>query len=69
MTHQYARLVESGGHILIRRWPDTPGQRERLFAPRDDLVLEEPEPTVPPPQGTERFRQADGPFTGYAGAR
>ncbi len=29
-------------------------------------MLEEPEPTVPPPQGTERFRQADGPFTGYA---
>ena len=66
MSHQYARLVESGGHILIRRWPDTPEQRERLLAPRDDLVLEEPEPTVLPPQRTERFRQADGPFTGYA---
>ena len=65
MAQQYARLVESGGHILIRRWPDTLEQRERLLAPRDDLVLEEPEPTVPPPQGTERFRQADGPFTGY----
>ena len=45
MAHQYAPLVESGGHTLIRRWPDTPEQRERLLAPRDDLVLEAPEPT------------------------
>jgi MFS family permease len=66
MAPQYARLVESGGHILIRRWPDTPEQRERLLVPRDDLVLEEPEPTVQPPERTDRFRQADGPFTGYA---
>jgi MFS family permease len=66
MAHQYARLVESGGHILIRRWPDTPQQRERLLAPRDDLVLEEPEQTAATPQRTERFRQVDGPFTGYA---
>jgi MFS family permease len=66
MGHQYAPLVESGGHTLIRRWPDTPEQRERLLAPRDDLVLEAPEPTVVSPQRTDRFRQADGPFTGYA---
>jgi hypothetical protein len=40
MAQQYARLVESGGRTLIRRWPDTPEQRDRLLAPRDDLVLE-----------------------------
>ncbi len=74
MTHQYARPVESGGRMLIRRWPDTPEQRERLLAPRDDLLLEasdqpadtatvDAEPTPPRPSG--RFRQADGPFTTY----
>jgi MFS family permease len=68
MAHQYARLVESGGHILIRRWPDTPQQRERLLVPRDDLVLEESEQIAAPPQGAERFRQVDGPFTGYTRA-
>lgn len=64
--------MESGGRILIRRWPDTPEQRERLIAPRNDLLLEVVE--VPPPgaevaaDGTgvhERFGQDDGPFTAY----
>ena len=65
IAHQYARLVESGGRMLIRRWPDTPEQRERLLAPRDDLVLEARESAAHAPNGSERFRQADGPFTAY----
>ena len=60
--------MESGGRILIRRWPDTAEQRERLLTPRDDLVLEAPESDVPESnevQRPDRFRQADGPFTVY----
>ncbi len=57
--------MESGGRILIRRWPDTAEQRELLLTPRDDLVLEEPEPTAVGTDQPERFRQADGPFTVY----
>jgi MFS family permease len=65
MAHQYARLVESGGRMLIRRWPDTPEQRERLLTPRDDLVLEAPSPDALATDAPTQFRQADGPFTGY----
>ena len=76
MAHQYARLVESGGRMLIRRWPDTPERRAQLLSPRDDLLLESADPppatpTVlpgPVPGRTDasgRFCQQDGPFTAY----
>jgi MFS family permease len=65
MAPQYARLVESGGRTLIRRWPDTADQRELLLATRDDLVLEAPDPTAAAWTRPQRFRQADGPFTEY----
>jgi len=51
--------------MLIRRWPDTPEQRERLLVPRNDLVLEASEPTPAQTNQPGRFRQADGPFTAY----
>jgi MFS family permease len=52
--------------MLIRRWPDTPDERERLLDPRDDLVLETPEaPTPAPADRIASFRQAEGPFTTY----
>ncbi len=65
MAPQYARLVESGGRTLIRRWPDTPDQRELLFAERDDLVLEVADPSPDSATRPHRFHQADGPFTAY----
>ena len=52
--------------MLIRRWPDTPEQRERLLAPRDDLLLEVTHTRAAHDEAvTERFRQDDGPFTMY----
>lgn len=60
--------MEPGGRTLIRRWPDTAEQRERLGAPRDDLVLEVEETAAPSADGTSgvhRFTQDDGPFRSY----
>ncbi len=51
--------------MLIRRWPDTPEQRDRLFARRDDLVLEAPDVPSGEQGPSGRFRQDDGPFTSY----
>jgi MFS family permease len=54
--------------MLIRRWPDTPGERQRLLGPRDDLVLESsalPRPARAPFEEIARFGQEDGPFTTY----
>ena len=51
--------------MLVRRWPDTPDERERLLAPRDDLVLEAPDAPPNEPGQLRRFRQDDGPFTSY----
>jgi MFS family permease len=65
MAQQYARLVESGGRTLIRRWPDSPEQRGRLLAPRDDLVLEAAVAPAESHDRSQRFRQEDGPFTAY----
>ncbi len=59
--------------MVIRRWPDTSEQRQRLLAPRDDLLLETatPTPTKADAAGLDettsvgRFGQCDGPFTAY----
>ena len=52
--------------MLVRRWPDTPDERARLFSPRDDLLLESADPAEPArPAPSGRFRQQDGPFTSY----
>jgi MFS family permease len=55
--------VQPRGHILTRRWPDSPAERERLGTPRDDVVLEGP--ADPIDGDSVGFRQADGPFTSY----
>ncbi len=51
--------------MLIRRWPDTPEQRDRLLAPRDDLLLETPDTPADTRVRADRFRQDDGPFAAY----
>ena len=68
MAHQYAPAVEPRGRVLIRRWPDTPDERQRLCAPRDDVLLESRpvDATQRPDQALPaRFAQEDGPFTHY----
>ncbi len=55
--------------MLVRRWPDTPQERDRLLAPRDDLVLEaadcDPVDSAGATPLPRRFTQDDGPFTAY----
>ena len=48
MAHQYAPVVEPGGRIVTRRWPDDPPHRSLVEHPRDDLLLEQPEPGASP---------------------
>jgi len=64
--------VDPGGRVLISRWPDTPDERRRLAAPRDDLLLESTATTGasfgsgPRSERTDwEFEQVDGPFTAY----
>src|SRR4051794_32927499 len=68
MGHQYAPLVEPGGRIVTRRWPDDPAHRSLLGQPRDDLLLEQTEPGArrdPTPWRALAFTQDEGPFTTY----
>jgi len=67
--------VEPGGRIVTRRWPDDPEHRSLVERPRDDLLLEQPEPGAPPDAaapdmapwraGPLAFTQAIGPFASY----
>ncbi len=61
--------MDRGGRTITRRWPDTPAERVRLGAPRDDLVLESPAAEVDADDSGEtdrwRFAQYDGPFSDY----
>ena len=66
------RSVEPGGRIVTRRWPDDPAHRSLVEHPRDDVLLEQPEPGVARtrrhlirPRGGAAFTQAQGPFTAY----
>jgi MFS family permease len=65
MAHQYARLVESGGRSVVRRWPDDPDHRQLLLAPRDDLLVETPLSDDVVGERPARFGQDDGPFAHY----
>ena len=73
MAHQYAPVVEPGGRIVTRRWPDDPVHQSLVEHPRDDLLLERPEAEVcpdawrPKPAAWTRWRsrRSDGPFTPY----
>lgn len=52
--------------MLIRRWPDTAEARQRLLAPRDDLLLETPTIMGDSAQALPAgFSQGDGPFASY----
>ena len=73
MAHQYAPVVEPGGRIVTRRWPDDPVHQSLVEHPRDDLLLERPEAEVCPDAGRPKpaawralaFTQEQGPFTAY----
>ena len=72
MAHQYAPIVEPGGRIVTRRWPDDPAHRSLLEHPRDDLLLEQPEPGArrtllhrTGPVARARVHAGEGPFTAY----
>jgi len=58
--------VEPGGRIVTRRWPNDPDHRERIAAPRVDLISErETERTGDDDAEQIVFAQALGPFTTY----
>ncbi|MEL6890776.1 MAG: MFS transporter [Actinomycetota bacterium] len=72
--------MERGAGTVTRRWPDTTEARERLLAPRDDIVAERrlvaaerddaPAPGEARPERSgavlARFEQEHGPFEIYA---
>ena len=39
-AHQYAPIVEPGGRIITRHWPDDDEHRKRIARPRADLLQE-----------------------------
>lgn len=59
---QYAPLVQPGGRIITRYWPDDQEHRRRILAPRSDILDE-----VEVERSDEQlvYAQEHGPFTTY----